>query len=550
MRPHRGFLAVLAAALLSAGAAAAAQAPLAHAPDSADMPFVTRSGTAFVLRGVPFPFVGVNMFGAASDPSIYQCGPPIANPDVELDNWFSHVQRDFGGRVVRLWAFQSYTAGGTDWRALDRVMQVAVQHDLKVLPVLENQWPDCTQGGDKDAAWYAGGYRQPYGGYPLGYLEYVRRVVSRYRDEPAVFGWSLMNEARSRTADGKPDPEALFGFARDVSGLVKSLDSNHLVTLGLATGASPGVWGWYARLHSLETIEFLGFHDYGSDDVPLPGDPAQPMAVVRTKLFTQDHQHGWQEQAERQSQPGVWETWSGVVPDGPQPFQSVGIGLTGGAYAGDVYLANVQIGSHRYDFEDGTTQGWLPVAGPVTASNVAMATPSGQHALRITLTAANGIDGLVAVHPPADVGPGTPIRAQIYVDTPGSVDYAGTLAAALSTAKSLDKPIIVDEAGMTTCTPWHGSLVETPDSRAQKFDRKLAAFFDAGGAGYLVWMWHPFDDCSYQFAPDDPLNAVLAKYGGEAENRMALRSVGQLVAGLKAFADGPSWSIGSAGASR
>ena len=54
---------------------------------------------------------------------------------------------------------------------------------------------------------------------------------------------------------------------------VKSLDRNHLVTLGVSTGHSPGVWGWYSRLHSLETLDFLGFHDYGSDDVPLPGAP-------------------------------------------------------------------------------------------------------------------------------------------------------------------------------------------------------------------------------------------------------------------------------------
>jgi mannan endo-1,4-beta-mannosidase len=541
---------VLAAVILIAAERGSARTRPGNAPDSTDTAFVTRSGTSFVLGDQPFPFVGVNMFGAAWDASIYQCGPAMANPDAELDDWFGHAESDFGARVIRFWAFQSYTASATDWRALDRVVQLAGRHGLKVLPVLENQWADCTQGGDKNAAWYATGYQQPYGAYPLDYQEYVRRVVSRYRDEPAIFGWELMNEARSRTADGRPDPEALFAFARDMTSLVKSLDHNHLVTLGVSTGRSPGVWGWYGRLHGLETVDFLGFHDYGSDDVPLPGAPAQPMALLNTKFFTQDHNHGWQEEAERQNQPGVWETWSATLPPGPQPFQTAGIGLTGGAYAGDVYLADVRIGAHAYDFEDGSTQGWAPLAGPVKATNVSMATPTGQHALRVTLTAANGDDGLVMVHPPPDVGPGTPISARVYVDTPGAVDHAGTLAAALATANALAKPLVVDEAGMTTCAAWHGSAVHTPEARAAKFDHKLSAFFDAGGAGYLVWMWHPSNDCSYQFTPGDPLNAVLAKYGAKAEEYTSSSLMLPQLLGLPARNREQAWSTNSFGGSQ
>jgi hypothetical protein len=79
-------------------------------------------------------------------------------------------------------------------------------------------------------------------------------------------------------------------------------------------------------------------------------------------------------------------------------------------------------------------------------------------------------------------------------------------------ARELNKPIMVGEAGMPTCGSPDGSQVETPQSRAAKFDAKLGAFFAEGGAGYLIWAWEPSSACSYAFTTGDPLNAVLARF--------------------------------------
>lgn len=317
----------------------------------------------FVLNGRPFRFVGANLYNAAGDPAIFQCGPRMAAPDEQLDHWFRRAREDYGGRVIRFWAFQSYTAGGTDWRGLDRVMRLAREHDLRVIPVLENQWPDCTEGDAKADSWYAGGYMRPYGGYPLSYKEYVRRVVSRYRDEPAVFAWMLLNEAESATPRGDANTTPLYDFARDMSAYVKSLDANHLVTLGVVGGGQAGIAGEdYARLHVLPTIDFLEYHDYQAEYEALPGSPDAP-------------------------------------PD--------------------------------------------------------------------------------------------------------------TLASAIATAARLGKPLLVGEAGITTCRPVNGSEVVSPRLRAQIFDAKLGAFFAAGGAGYLVWAWDPASACEHDFTAGDPLNAVL-----------------------------------------
>ena len=345
-----------------------------------------RDGRRIVLNGSPFRFVGSNLYNAAGDPSIYECGPWMSAPEVDLDAWFAHARADYGATVIRFWAFQSYTAGGTNWQSFDRVMRLAKQHDLHVIPVLDNQWGECTQGGDKDAQWYRDGYRSPYGTYPLSYRDFVGRLVERYRDDDTVLAWSLMNEAESQTLSGVADPDALLAFTRDLSTYVKSIDPQHLLMLGVIGGNQPGVdAAAFRRLYELDTLDVLEYHDYLADDEPLPGLPG------------------------------------------------------------------------------------LPTTGPADALDFARLVPSA----------------------------------------------TDRLAGVLNRAAELGKPVIVAEAGMSTCLPLRGGTVETPRSRAERFDAKLTAFFAAGGAGYLVWTWHPTDDCGVNFTPGDPLNQVLTKHAAQ-----------------------------------
>lgn len=472
--------------------------------------FVAKADTQFSLGGTPFHFVGVNMYNAAGDPAIYSCGPWMQNPDEDLQQWLHRAKVESGATVVRFWAFQSYTAGGTDWSALDRVMHAASKEGVKVIPVLENQWDSCTQGGIKEASWYAGAYQRPYGGYPLSYRDYVRKVVERYRDDPAVFGWMLMNEAESATPDGQQDPDALYGFTRDMSAFVHALDTNHLVTVGVSGGpGKPGAsGGYYVPLHALPTVDFLTYHDYGNEDAPMPGLPVNLAQPLIASVFTQDNAWKWVNSDYAQLKSRGWQTLSMRVPDGTQPYQRMGLNFVG-QFTGDVYIDRVQVGSHEYDFGDGTTGGWQANA-PFTLDNVAGAGIDGNNALHLTVAPTEGTQ--VSMPLPDDVQPGTRISLQVYADGPGETHLSDSLAATLHDSATLDKPLLVDESGMVTCRAEAGRELETPDSRAAKFDAKLGAFFDQGGAGYLVWSWNPESDCDYDFTTGDPLNGVLARY--------------------------------------
>ena len=461
------------------------------------------------MDGEPFRFVGANMYNAAGDPAIYQCGPWMSNPDVELDAWFARARADFGARVIRFWAYQRYTAGGTDWRGLDRVMRLANKHGLKVIPVLENHWPDCSFGGQKLDAWYAGGYQQPYGEYPLSYREYTRRVVERYRNEPAIFGWMLMNEAEGKTAGGADAAEALYTFTRDMSAYVKEIDPNHLLTLGTIGGGQPGVHGTnFERLYGLPTIDFADYHDYGHNDAPLPGAPLTVQSPLQTAIYRQDGTWAWGQADYQANRARTWETLTWTLPSGAQPTQRIGL-IIHGTYRGTAYLDEIRIGGRLFDFEDGTTQGWQS-----QSSGVALAPSTDQHAggarsLRLTFDQANG-QALIWVPAAPGDGPGTTVSVRIYVDAAGTPTPHNTLASAMYKARTwLNKPLIVGEAGMTACGSWDGSQAETGASRAAKLDAKMAAFFGNGGAGYLVWAWEPDNSCNYAFGPGDPLNGVL-----------------------------------------
>jgi hypothetical protein len=472
--------------------------------------FVGRRGTLFTLGGRPFHPIGVNFYGAASDPRIYTCGVAPTNPDTDLDAWFARIHHDTGATVVRFWAFQSFTNGGSDFSALDRVLRLAAHNGMKVLPVLEDQYGACSRGGPRTADWYAAGYRYPYGGYPLSYREYVMRVVSRYHDNPTIFAWMLINEASSARGE-VGDPEALLAFTTDMSALVKSLDQHHLVTLGSGGGVWLGVWGSLTRLHALSTIDFIDYHDYGENDAPLPGAPAAPAALAQTSIYTQDARYIWVETPRRTNGANTWETFSATIPPGETPFHFIGLNIrvNSGFPPPDIYIDDIRIGGRTIDFEDGATDG-VTATGATVVGISTTTVYSGRYALHVVPQEPETFQ----VQVPAAPGdaPGAAISFHVYVHGQGAIENGALLADVLQVGATLHKPVLVSEAGMTVCSAENGAQLETPLSRAQKIDAKIAAFFKAGGAGYLVWDWTPASDCGNDFTSGDPLNAVLHRW--------------------------------------
>lgn len=117
--------------------------------------------------------------------------------------------------------------------------------------------------GGSTTSWYTNSAAQTQ------YRAYIKAVVSRYASSPAVFAWELANEPRCKGCA----TSVINKWASDTSAYVKSLDSNHMVTLGdegfgLTTGTdnsypfsySEGV-DFEANL-KISTLDFGTFHLY------------------------------------------------------------------------------------------------------------------------------------------------------------------------------------------------------------------------------------------------------------------------------------------------
>jgi len=244
--------------------------------------FVSRQGTKFYLQGKEFRFVGFNLFDAANT-SAYSC--PKENgwwtniyTEADLNQELSFVKQQSGATVLRFWAYQRYTNGGTDWSGIDKIIRIAKNNGFKIIPVLDDGPGYCTYPANSakwkynSDTWYTTGYKVKMGNYPLTYPEYVTAIVTRYKDEPTIFGWMMMNEAdTSLKVNGK---SALVGFAHDIGTRIKAIDQNHLLTVGTqSNGASGATGNDFLDVYGLSVIDFTEVHDWpywGGDTDPLP----------------------------------------------------------------------------------------------------------------------------------------------------------------------------------------------------------------------------------------------------------------------------------------
>lgn len=258
------------------------------APPLCQQGFVTQSGTQLMLNGSPFKFVGINIYNANN---LGDCWYAL-NADPLLVDSLNAIPT---GSVVRAWFFQPFapTDGVRDWSAFDKTLQLAAARGIRVVATLANQWADCDgpngSAGDKKLdTWFADGYRTTvHPGGTVDYRSWAAEVAARYSGDPTILAWQLMNEAEIIHRDGTGVESCPAGaattlrdFAADVSGAIKQVDPNHLISLGtIGTGQCGAQGAEYTFVHDVSTIDLCEYHDYGSPTTPIPGDQYNGLAV-------------------------------------------------------------------------------------------------------------------------------------------------------------------------------------------------------------------------------------------------------------------------------
>lgn len=261
--------------------------------------FVRASGVRFTVDGKPFRFVGANVSVMYRDEDRARMPETLRQAS------------QLGIKVLRVWAFgeggpddvkpigdfndwprtHSFRTKPGEWNEaefvfLDQIIAEAKRNNVRVQLCLTNWWRDTggvtqylrwagVQGADDD--------KQPFGiNKEIAmqfytnetarrlYREHIEKIATRrnsvtgvlYRDEPAIFGYELMNEAQVVT----PRWDERRAWIAEMSAYLKSLDPNHIVT--------PGAWGYrtaaerreWLKDHALATIDYVDVHNYPRDD--------------------------------------------------------------------------------------------------------------------------------------------------------------------------------------------------------------------------------------------------------------------------------------------
>ncbi|EFQ31952.1 fungal cellulose binding domain-containing protein [Colletotrichum graminicola M1.001] len=245
-------------------------------PPSTGFPSV--SGTKFTIDGVTKYYPGTNC---------YWCSFLTNASDVDLV--LGHVKTS-GLKILRIWGFndvntvpqydnwfQHLTASGSTINTganglgrLDTVVASAENNGIKLIINFVNNWDDYggikaytnAFGGDHNG-WYTSTAAQTQ------YRKYISAVVGRYKNSNAIFAWELANEPRCQGCD----TSVIYNWAKSTSEYVKSLDPNHLVTLGDEGMGLPGDTTYpyqygegtdWPELLNISTLDFGTFHFYPS----------------------------------------------------------------------------------------------------------------------------------------------------------------------------------------------------------------------------------------------------------------------------------------------
>ena len=181
---------------------------------------------------------------------------------------------------------------------MDYVLAKAQEEDIKILLTFTNNWTPF--GGMKQYLSWAGVDDQDafYTNEKIKgwYKNYIKTMLNHvnvytgvaYKDDPTIFAWELANEPRS--TDNLATKGTVYDWAKEMSEYVKSIDSNHMVSVGdegclrydsnnkedmqmledLGVNFNWTNWGGgmgtdFERMLSIETIDFATPHLYLKD---------------------------------------------------------------------------------------------------------------------------------------------------------------------------------------------------------------------------------------------------------------------------------------------
>lgn len=238
--------------------------PQYAATGSAAGDIVTTNGTHFMVGGKTFRFIGVNSAGLSHYGTSILPYATTGQISEQL-----RAAANMGAKVVRIFGAANNGTASEVANRLGYVLDQARANDLYVIVALTDYYNSTAYHPRGDDSFYSpagGGWillNESFfaGGFRTNYLPFVREVVTRYKDHPAVFAWELGNEIKH-----PPNPDVFQAFCKESANTIRSIDARHLITVGMISSRSGGMSSAQAEaLYKLRNISFITTHNYDGD---------------------------------------------------------------------------------------------------------------------------------------------------------------------------------------------------------------------------------------------------------------------------------------------
>lgn len=248
---------------------------------------LSQSTTFAKVDGLKFNIDGATKYYPGTNS--YWISMLMNNADVDL---VLNNLRTSGLKILRIWGFNDVNqkpgantvwfqylsssgseinTGANGLQRLDYIVKAAEARGIKLIINFVNNWDDyggmkayTNAFGGTHEGWYTNARAQAQ------YRNYVRALVTRWKDSKTIFAWELGNEPRCKGCN----TDVIYKWAKEASEFVKSLDSNHMVTLGdegfgLPGGDSSTNYPYsttegvdFVKNLGISTLDFGTFHMY------------------------------------------------------------------------------------------------------------------------------------------------------------------------------------------------------------------------------------------------------------------------------------------------
>jgi mannan endo-1,4-beta-mannosidase len=264
--------------------------------------FIRRSGRSLTLRGRSFRVAGASNYylmyksqtmvdnvlntAAASGFNTMRLWGSL---DIGNQDGSNSIRGKADGVYFQYWdaSAPAYNDGADGLEHLDYVVYRAGQLNLRLVIPFVNNWNDFG-GMDQYVRWGSGQYHDEFytdDNIRAWYKNWIAHLLNRvniytgvaYKDDATIMSWELANEPRCRAYGAYPQSphcttQTLIDWADDVSSFIKSIDRNHLVSVGdEGFFCNPGATDWTENcgegvdtlaLADLPTVDVMSYHLY------------------------------------------------------------------------------------------------------------------------------------------------------------------------------------------------------------------------------------------------------------------------------------------------